>query len=285
MDAIRKKMQSLKGETDQLYQIIQNFEEETARHMASAEQADLDIRDYGKKCSKLEFDYDNTNEELCKVLATLEEKEKGLEELEADISAFTRRIMLMEEENKKSEQALADTVIKLALVSKDADSILKRVKTVESKCMNNEVTLEELDNMLKQTNKMAADNENKLDELSRKLGVQEDELKGAVERAEMAEKNLSQVEEELQKVGENMKHLEKSSTEALEREERLKERILQLHNKFKLAEARFEYGEMNITKLNHKVDELEDEIYREKMKIKKCADELDDTFVDMLNNY
>ena len=24
-------------------------------------------REFGKKCSKLEFDYDNTNEELCKV--------------------------------------------------------------------------------------------------------------------------------------------------------------------------------------------------------------------------
>merc|ERR1712055_209270 len=216
MDAIRKKMQSLKGETNQLYQIIQNFEEETAAHMAAAQQADLDIRDYGKKCSKLEFDYDNTNEELCKVLATLEEKEKGLEELEADISAFTRRIMLMEEESKKSEQTLADTVIKLALSSKDADVILKKVKFIENKCMNNEVTLEELDNMLKQTNKMAADNENKLDELSRKLGVQEDELKGAVERAELAETKLSKVEEELQSVGENMKHLEKSSSDALE---------------------------------------------------------------------
>jgi len=278
-------MQSLKSETNQLYLIIQHFEEETEKHVAAAQQADLDIRDYGKKCSKLEFDYDNTNEELCKVSANLEEKEKTLEELETDISAFTRRIMLLEEENKKSEQTLADTVIKLALVSKDADSILKRVKTVESKCMNNEVTLEELDNMLKQTNKMAADNENKLDELSRKLGVQEDELKVAVERAELAESKLCKVEEELQKVGENMMYLEKSSSAALEREETLKERILQLHNKYKVAEARFEYGEMNITKLNHKVDEIEDEIYREKMKIKKCADELDDTFVDMLDNY
>ena len=39
---------------------------------------------------------------------------------------------------------------------------------VESKCMNNEVTLEELDNNLRQTTKMASDNEQKLDELSRK---------------------------------------------------------------------------------------------------------------------
>ena len=69
-------------------------------------------REFGKKCSKLEFDYDNTNEELCKVgyrgiytvqnyrilhsqvSATLEEKEKGLEELEADVSAFSRSIMV-----------------------------------------------------------------------------------------------------------------------------------------------------------------------------------------------
>merc|ERR1712123_386464 len=237
MDAIRKKMQSLKAETDQLNQVIRNFEDETAAQVARAEQADLDIRDFGKKCSKLEFDFDETNEQLVKVTATLEEKEKSLEELEADISAFTRRIMLMEEESKKSEQTLADTVIKLALSSKDADSILKKVKFVESKCMNNEVTLEELDNMLKQTNKMAGDNENKLGELTRKLGVQE----------------------ELQTVGDNMKHLEKSSSDALEREEMLKDKILQLQQKYKAAEARFEYGEMNITKLNHKIDEIEDE--------------------------
>ena len=50
--------------------------------------------------------------------AALEEKEKSVEELEADISALARRIMLMEEENKKAEQSLADTVIKLALSSK-----------------------------------------------------------------------------------------------------------------------------------------------------------------------
>ena len=165
-------------------------------------QADLDIRDYGKKCSKLEFDFDETNEQLVKVSAALEEKEKSLEELEADISALARRIMLMEEESKKAEQSLADTVIKLALSSKDADGILKKVKSVESKCLNNEVTIEELDKMLKQTIKMAGDNENKLDELTRKLGVQEEELKIAIDRAELAERKLNTIEEELQTVGE-----------------------------------------------------------------------------------
>merc|ERR1711934_1351830 len=129
-------------------------------------------------------------------------------------------------------------------------------------------TLEELDKNLRATIKMAVDNEQKLDELRRKLGVQESELKRGLERAELAEKQL-----------------EASAEKALAREEKLVEKILSLQNKFKVTEARFEYGEMNITKLNQTIDDIEDEIYREKLKIKKCSDELNDTFDDMLANY
>merc|ERR1712059_15506 len=112
-----------------------------------------------------------------------------------------------EEEDKKSADTLCNTITKLALTSKSADNVLKAVKVVESTCMNNEVTIEELDKNLRATIKMAHDNEQKLDELSRKLGVQEAELK--------------RVEEELETVGENMKQLEKSAEKALEREEKL----------------------------------------------------------------
>merc|ERR1712105_378961 len=163
---------------------------------------------------------------------------------------------------------------KLALASKEADGILKKVKVFESKCMNNEVTLEELDKNLRQTSILASDNEQKLDELSRKLGVQEDELKRSIERAELAENKLKGIEEELESVGENMKSLEKSAEKAVEREEKLKDKIHTIQLKYKTAEGRFEYGEMNITKLNQKIDNIEDEIYREKLKIKKVSDEL-----------
>merc|ERR1711874_285025 len=180
MDAIRKKMQSLKAETEQLYATIAAFEEATREATARADQADCDIRDLGKKVQNLEMGYDETND---------------------------------------------------------------------------------------------------------KLGVQESELKRGLERAELAEKNLKSIEEELETVGENMKQLEKSAEKALEREEKLVEKILSLQNKYKITEARFEYGEMNITNLNQRIDDIEDEIYREKLKIKKCSDELNDTFDDMLANY
>ena len=82
--------------------------------------------------------------------------------------------------------------------------------------MNNEVTLEELDKNLRQTTKMASDNEQKLDELSRKLGVQEDELKRAIERAELAENKLKSIEEELQVKSTNQTNIV-SACELLER--------------------------------------------------------------------
>merc|ERR1712152_113168 len=116
-------------------------------------------------------------------------------------------------------------------------------------------------------------------------GVQEEELKRAIERAELAESKLKNIEEELQMVGENTKQLELSAEKAVEREEKLKEKILSIQNKYKVAEGRFEYGEMNITKLNQRSDDIEDEIYREKLKIKKVTDELGDTFDDMLAHY
>merc|ERR1711990_719860 len=285
MDAIRKKMQSLKGETEQLYATIAAFEEATREASSRADQADCDIRDLGKKVQNLEMGYDETNDKLTKATESLEEADKQYKEVEADVAALTRRIMLMEEEDKKAADTLCNTVTKLAITSKNADQILKAVKVVENTCLNNEVTIEELDKNLRATIKMAVDNEQKLDELSRKLGVQESELKRGLERAELAEKNLKGIEEELESVGENMKQLEKSAEKALEREEKLVDKILNLQQKFKVTEARFEYGEMNITKLNQRIDDIEDEIYREKLKVKKCADDLNDTFDDMLANY
>ena len=227
MDAIRKKMKALKDETDGLYAVIKKFEDQTKESNALADQADVDIRDYGKKVHGFEIEFDETTDKLNKATETYEEKDKLHKEVEGDIAALSRRIMLMEEEANKSETTLANTVTKLAITSKSADEVLKKVKTVESKCMNNEVTLEELDKNLRQTTKMASDNEQKLDELSRKLGVQvgsswtkscqrgesssstlcnratvqAEELKRAIERAELAESKLKGIEEELQMVG------------------------------------------------------------------------------------
>merc|ERR1712215_535729 len=134
-------MQSLKGETDGLYATIAKFEEDTKEAVGRADQADCDIRDYGKKVQSLEIGFDETNNKLTKANESLEEAEKQFKEVEGDVSALSRRIMLMEEEDKKSAETLCQTVTKLAVTSKDADTVLKSVKAVENTCLNNEVTL------------------------------------------------------------------------------------------------------------------------------------------------
>ena len=278
-------MQSLKAETDKLLSTIARFENDAKEANDRSDKADCDIRDLGKKTQSYEVEFDETNDKLTKVLGSLEEKEKCFKTAEEEVSALSRRILLMEEEAKKADSVLADTVTKLAYASKEADGILKKVKYFENKTMRNEVESEESDKTLRETTKMASDNEQKLDELTRKLGVQEDECKRALERAELAEGKLKDLETELETVGENMKQLEISAEKAQEREEKLKDKIHNLMDRLKIAEARYEYGEMNITKLNHRIDDIEDEIYREKLKIKKVSDELNDTFDDMLTNY
>merc|ERR1712179_89652 len=81
MDAIRKKMQSLKGETDQLYKTIAGFEEATAEAVGRADKADCDIRDYGKKVQQLEIGFDETNDKLTKANEALEREEKLVEKI------------------------------------------------------------------------------------------------------------------------------------------------------------------------------------------------------------
>merc|ERR1712007_411184 len=90
----------------QLVLLIQKFEDATKESNKQAEQADCDIRDYGKKVQQLEIGFDETNDKLTKATESLEEAEKQFKEVESDVSALTRRIMLMEEEDKKSAETL-----------------------------------------------------------------------------------------------------------------------------------------------------------------------------------
>ena len=77
MDAIRKKMQSLKGETDSLFATINKFETEVKDANARNDQHEADIRDYGKKIQTLEVSFDETNEAYTKAMVNFEEKDSN----------------------------------------------------------------------------------------------------------------------------------------------------------------------------------------------------------------
>merc|ERR1712179_279479 len=273
MDAIRKKMQSMKFDIDALYQKNAEYED------------DIQIRDVGKKVQKLETAFEEIQEKMTASAAKMDEAEKEFKDKDDDVNAAARRVVLMEGEATVSVEKLATTVMKLALMSKDADNIIKGARHWESKTMNNEMEIETLDNNLKEARRIATDNEMKYDNLARSLAMMEDELKRAEERVRIAEGRVVKIEDELGAIGENQKQLEVSEEKARRREEKYQDQIKQINMRLKQSGSRSEYAEMNISKLHLRIDELEDEIIREKLKINAVSGQLDDTFNEMLNKF
>merc|ERR1711990_632768 len=275
MDAIRKKMQSMKFDIDALYQKNAEYEDDIKSSNAISDEYDVQIRDVGKKVQK----------KMTASAAKMDEAEKEFKDKDDDVNAAARRVVLMEGEATVSVEKLATTVMKLALMSKEADNIIKGARHWESKNMNNEMEIETLETNLKEAKRIASDNEMKSDNLARSLAMMEDELKRAEERVKIAEERVVKIEEELSAIGENQKQLEISEEKARRREEKYKDQIKQLNIRLKESDSRSEYAEMNITKLHLRIDELEDEIIREKLKINAVSGQLDDTFNEMLNKY
>ena len=71
MDAIRKKMQSLKSETDNLMKTIDKHDSRTKEANLESDKYDCDIRDLSKKITNYEGEYDETNDKLIKSLDSL----------------------------------------------------------------------------------------------------------------------------------------------------------------------------------------------------------------------
>merc|ERR1712152_11220 len=114
-----------------------------------------------------------------------------------DMGNQARRLMLLEDECTINVEKLATTVLKPAVMSKDADNIVKGCRHWESKTMNNEVEIEELDKNMREAKRIGADNEMKYDNLARSLAMMEDELKRAGERVKNAEQRVGVIEDEL----------------------------------------------------------------------------------------
>jgi len=264
MDAIRKKMQSMKFDIDALYQKNAEYEEDIRQSNAISDQFDIQIRDTGKKVQKFETTFEEILEKMTASAAKMDEAEKEFKDKDDDVNAAARRCVLMEGEATVSVEKLATTVMKLALMSKEADNIIKGARHWESKNMNNEMEIETLETNLKEAKRIASDNEMKSDNLARSLAMMEDELSA---------------------IGENQKQLGISEEKARRREEKYQDQIKQLNIRLKESDSRSEYAEMNITKLHLRIDELEDEIIREKLKINAVSGQLDDTFNEMLNKY
>merc|ERR1712088_269663 len=270
---------------DALYAKNAEYEEDIRQSNSISDQFDIQIGDTGKKVQKFETSFEEILEKMTASAAKMDEAEKEFKDKDDDVNAAARRVVLMEGEATVSVEKLATTVMKLALMSEEADNIIKGARHWESKNMNNEMEIETLETNLKEAKRIASDNEMKSDNLARSLAMMEDELKRAEERVKIAEERVVKIEDELSAIGENQKQLEVSEEKARRREEKYQDQIKQFNIRLTVAINRSEYAEMNISKLHHRIDEIEDEIIREKLKINAVSGQLDETFNDMISKF
>ena len=128
-----------------MYQMIEEFEEETKEANVLSDLYEMDIRDMGKKVQKQELTMEDTLEALQSAASKMELAESEFKDKEDDVNAQTRRVLLLEDESRISVEKLANTALKLAFISKDADNIVKECRFWENKTMNNECEIEVLD--------------------------------------------------------------------------------------------------------------------------------------------
>ena len=130
----------LQAEMDDYKKQIFEFENITSDYNLISDKLDADLRDISKKVQKYEAGIEETMEKLQLSSSKLEEAEKEFKDKDDDVSNMSRRIMLIEEEGRINEEKMANTVLKLAVMSKEADTIVKGCRYWESQVMNNEVT-------------------------------------------------------------------------------------------------------------------------------------------------
>merc|ERR1712130_155587 len=108
-----------------MYQKINDIQESTREANADSDRFDADIRDTGKKVQKFETSLEEILEKMMQSTAKMDEAEKEFKDKDDDVNAQSRRVLLLEEECRISVEKLATTVLKLANMSKDADTIIK----------------------------------------------------------------------------------------------------------------------------------------------------------------
>merc|ERR1712002_346007 len=253
MEAIKKKVQSMKVEKDNL-----------CDRMDAVEQSLKDAKIRQEKAEEESVELSN--------------KQKHLE-IEVDVYGEKLTLQMMDQETTENKYVIAmQKYDKAATTADDSD---RMAKVLQNRSQEDEKKMSTLTEQLKDAQKKAEDADTKYDDASKKMQTCESQLEVDGERADISEFKIVELEEELKVVANNLKSLEVSEDKANQRESYYKDEIKRLTAKLKQSDTRAEFAERSVSKLQKEVDRLEDELVGEQDKFKAITEELDQTFAEM----
>jgi chromosome segregation ATPase len=281
MEAIKKKMQAMKVEKDNLCDRCDVVEQQDKDAKLRKEKAEEEFNELTLKARTLEIDTDKYGEKLTNQIMAQEAKEAQVMAAEAEFNRLNRRVQELEEDLETTELKYNTAIQKYDKAATEADDSDRMSKVLQNRATEDETKMVKLAEELKDAQKRAEDADRKYDECQKKMTEYEAKLDIDGERADVSEFKIIELEEELKVVANNLKSLEVSEDKANQRETFYKSEIKRLTAKLKQSETRAEFAERSVGKLQKEVDRLEDELVNEQDKFKAITEELDATFAEM----
>lgn len=281
MEAIKKKMQAMKCEKDNLCDRSDEVEQKAKEAQIRLEKAEEECTELTNKSKTLEIDVDKFGEKLINQVMAQESKEAQVLAAEAEFNRLNRRVQELEEDLELTEQKYSTAILKYDKAATEADDSDRMAKVLANRSVEDEVKMTNLAKELSEAQKRAEEADKLYDEAQKKMQLAEAALEVNGERADVSEFKIVELEEELKVVANNLKSLEVSEDKANQRESFYKTEIKRLTTKLKQSETRSEFAERSVLKLQKEVDRLEDELVNEQDKFKAITEELDATFAEM----
>merc|ERR1712168_1156120 len=218
MEAIKKKMQAMKVEKDNLCDRCDEVEQKTKEAHIRQEKAEEELTELTNKAKTLEIDVDKFGEKLsAQVMAA-----------EAEFNRLNRRVQELEEDLELTEQKYATAIQKDDKAATEADDSDRMAKVLANRSVEDEQKMSNLSADLAVAQKRAEEADKLYDEAQKKMQTAEAALEVNGERADVSEFKIVELEEELKVVANNLKSLEVSEDKANQRESFYKSEIKRL---------------------------------------------------------
>jgi chromosome segregation ATPase len=283
MEAVKHKMDALVTEKKKLIESANKCEEEMKIYKGKGDETDKGIRSVEKLISKAEESLDDTMTANVTAAERLEEAETTASHAELEVSALSRKIRLLEDEQSKVDERYKETVSKLADYETALEENERERKIHEAKSFSIEEKLELMGAQLEEATGIAEEADRKYEEVARKLRIVEGDLERMVDKSEEFENKVKDSEMQISEHNEQLKKMEDLCGKNAEKEDNYDNTVRSLSEKLKNAETGAEFGERTVEKLERTIDTLQEQLYQEKLAFKELSMKLDKTLQDMMH--
>merc|ERR1712014_226915 len=194
---------------------------------------------------------------------------------ELEVSALSRKIRLLEDEQGKVDERYKETVSKLAEYEAALEENERERKIHEAKSFSIEEKVELMGAQLEEATGIAEEADRKYEEVARKLRM--------VDKSEEFENKVKDSEMQISEHNEQLKKMEDLCGKNAEKEDNYDNTVRSLSEKLKNAETGAEFGERTVEKLERTIDTLQEQLYQEKLAFKELSMKLDKTLQDMMH--